>query len=468
MPAAHRPTRAADVRSSKESPLNRTPDDRPGTTTKVPYHALVLLACGSVLNVMDRQLLAVLIDPIKRELGASDAAMGLLTGSSFAALHVMATVPVAVWADHGVRRSIIAYGLAVWSGLTLLTGLTRSYVEIFVVRVGVGIAEAAGGGPPQSLISDLVPPERRSTALAILVAGGPLGSMIAFALGGWLADAYGWRTAFFVFGAPGLLLALLIRFTIDEPKRGVFDVSTSTGDGKDRDRRGDEAAIPFRIALLALLRTPSIRHFVLASAFNAVGIYSILVWSVPYMTRVHALSTTEAGARLAIASGLFSALGSLTAGPIADRLAQRDPRWLAWFPALTSVCVFPLGLGFVFATNGNMASALLAPASFLASSYLGPVYGAVQTLADPRTRALAGALFATTNAVLGLGLAPPLIGWLNDQGAASRGADSIRDSLALILVVHLVAAALLLRAGATLRRDLRAKAMRGEGTRPLS
>ena len=222
---------------------------------------------------MDRQLLAVLIDPIKRELGASDAAMGLSTGSSFAALHVMATIPVAVWADRSARRSIVAYGLAIWSGLTLLTGLTRSHAEIFVVRVGVGIAEAAGG-------------------------------------------------------------------------------------------------------------------------------------------------------------------------------------WLAWFPALTSACVFPLGLGFVFAANGNVASALLAPASFLASSYRGPVYGAVQTLADPRTRALAGSLVTTTNAVLGLGLAPPLIGWLNDQGAASRGADSIRDSLGLILLVHLVAAVFLLRAGATLRRDL--------------
>ena len=448
--------------------MNPTPNARSDPTTRVPYYALALLAAGSVLNVMDRQLLAVLIDPIKRELGASDAAMGLLTGSSFAALHVLATIPVAVWADRSVRRSIIAYGLAVWSGLTLLTGLTRSYAEIFAVRVGVGIAEAAGGGPPQSLISDLVPPERRSTALAILVSGGPLGSMIAFAVGGWLADLYGWRTAFFVFGAPGLLLALLIRFTIDEPKRGAFDGLPAAAAATSRPRPDEDAPIPFRDALLVLLGTPSIRYFVLASAFNAVGIYSILVWSVPYMTRVHALSTTEAGARLAIASGLFSALGSFTAGPIADRLARRDPRWLAWFPALTSACVFPLGLGFVFAANGNTASALLAPASFLASSYLGPVYGAVQTLADPRTRALAGALFTTTNAVLGLGLAPPLVGWLNDQGAATRGADSIRYSLGLILLVHLVAAVLLLRAGATLRKDMSEKAKRGEeNRRPL-
>ena len=426
----------------------------PEASTRRARYALALMAGVTVLNVMDRQLLAVLIDPIKRDLGASDAAMGLLTGTSFAILHVVATLPIAVWADRGVRRSIIALGLAVWSGLTLMTAFTRSYAEIFFIRVGVGIGEATGGSPAQSLLSDLFPPQRRATALSILVMGGPLGSMVAFAAGGWLADLYGWRTAFVCFGAPGLVLALLIRTTLREPKRGAFDTRAGAAAGAT-DEVGD--SVPFVKAVRFLISVPSIRGFVLASGLNTVGIYAVLVWSVPYMTRVHTLPTGEAGIRLAIASGLFTALGTLTAGPIADRLAMRDMRWLAWLPALTSALALPFGLGFAFASDGAWASGLLAPASFLVGMYFGPVFSAVQTLAAPQTRALAAALITTTNNILGLGVAPPLVGWLNDIGAASYGVEAIRYSLGAILFVHLGAAALLLRASATLIGDLDAK-----------
>ncbi|MEZ4331943.1 MAG: MFS transporter [Myxococcota bacterium] len=416
----------------------------------------------SVLNVMDRQLLAVLIDPIKRELGVSDAAMGLLTGTSFAVLHVVATIPIAVWADRSVRRSIIAWGLAIWSALTVLTGFARSFGEIFAIRIGVGIGEATGSGPAQSLLSDYFPPERRATAIAVLVMGGPLGSMISFAAGGWLADLYGWRMAFVAFGAPGLLLALLIRFTLSEPPRGALDAieapvraadhgkGVAVAPAADRRTPDDPAPVPFRVGLASLVAIPAVRCFVLASALNTVGIYAILVWAVPYMTRVHALTTGEAGVRLAVASGLFTALGTLVCGPVADRLARRDVRWLAWLPASTSALVFPFGLGFAFAPSGDLASALLAPASLLAGCYFGPVYGAVQTLAAPRTRALAAALITAMNTVLGLGVAPPLVGWLNDLGTPSFGAAAIRHSLGLVLVAHLLAAGLLLRAAATL------------------
>jgi len=155
--------------------------DRASVSGTPHLYVLILMASTTVLNVMDRQLMAVLIDPIKRDLGVSDAAMGLLTGTSFVILHVGASIPIAIWADRGVRRSIIALGLGLWSGLTMLTGFARGFTEMFVIRVGVGIGEASGGGPAQSLLTDTFPPERRATALAVLVMGGPLGSMVAFA-----------------------------------------------------------------------------------------------------------------------------------------------------------------------------------------------------------------------------------------------------------------------------------------------
>ena len=422
-----------------------------------PGYVLFLMACLAALNVMDRQLLSVLIDPIKQEFGVSDRSMGLLTGTAFALLHGTAAIPIAVAADRGVRRSIIALGLSVWSGLTFLTGFARSYAEIFAIRVGVGIGEAAGGAPAQSLLSDTFPPERRATALSILTIGGPLGSILVFSLGGWLADAYGWRVAFMVFGAPGLLLAALIRFTVPEPARGVFDAGRNAVGAPDSSRPEPDAGIPFAQAVRFLFSVASIRSVFFASGLHAVGMYAVLGWSVPYLTRVHGISTGEAGARLALASGLLTAVGTLAGGALADRLAQRSLRWLVWQPALALIAAFPFAVGFVFASSASSAMLCLAPVSVLTGSCFGPFYSVIQTLVAPRMRALAAALAVTFNTILGLGIAPPMIGWLNDVGAQIWGAEAIRYSLLAALTAQLSAALCLWIAGRTLDRDFSAK-----------
>lgn len=414
---------------------------------------LGLMACVTALNVMDRQLLSVLIEPIKHEFGVSDREMGLLTGTAFALLHGTAGIPIAVAADRGVRRSIIALGLAVWSGLTFLTGTARSYAAIFAIRVGVGIGEAAGGAPAQSLLADVFPPERRATALAILAIGGPLGSILVFALGGWIADAYGWRAAFMAFGAPGLVLALLIRFTVPEPPRGAFDASSSAGDVKN----AGDVKISFGQAVRFLFVVPSVRAVILASGLHSVGMYAVLGWSVPYLSRVHGMTTGAAGARLAFASGLLTALGTLAGGALADRLARRRFRWLVWQPALALALAYPLAAGFVLAPTASAALLFLAPVSMLTGSCFGPFYSVVQTLVPAGMRALAAALIVSVNTVLGLGLAPPLIGWLNDLGAGSLGAEAIRYSLLAALAAHWLSALCLAQAGRTVESDLMAK-----------
>ena len=411
------------------------------------------MACVTALNVMDRQLLSVLIDPIKHEFGVSDAQMGLLTGTAFALLHGTAGIPIAVAADRGVRRSIIALGLAVWSGLTFLTGFARTWAEIFAIRVGVGIGEAAGGPPAQSLLADTFPPERRATALAILAIGGPIGSILVFALGGWLADAYGWRVAFMVFGAPGLVLAALIRWTVPEPERGAFEPGRQAG-GAEPARSVAPVAIPFVVALRSLVSIPSVRAVFLASGFHSVGMYAVLGWSVPYLTRVHGVSTSEAGMRLAFASGLLTAIGTFAGGTLADRLALRDRRWLLWQPALALVVAFPFAVGFVFAPSAGAAMWRLVPVSVLPGSCFGPFYSVVQTVVAPRMRSLAAALVVSFNTLLGLGLAPPIVGWLNEVGAGRFGVESIRHSLLAALAAHLVAAFCLWIASRSVLRDL--------------
>jgi len=375
--------------------------------------------------------------------------MGLLTGAAFALLHGAAGLPIGVAADRGVRRSIIAAGLAAWSGLTFLTGLARSYAEIFAIRVGIG--EAAGGARAQALLSDTFPAERRATALSILTIGGPLGSILVFSLGGYLADSYGWRVAFMVFGAPGLLLAALIRFTIPEPVRGGFDARPSLA------RSVADREIPFWQAVRFVFVVPSLRSIFFASGLHAVGMYAVLGWSVPYLTRVHGVTTTEAGASLAFASGLLTAIGSVAGGALADRLAQRRLRWLVWQPALALVLGFPFAASFVFAPSAVAATLFLAPFSILAGSCFGPFYSVVQTLVAPRMRALAAAVVVTGNTVLGLGIAPPLVGWMTDAGSAAWGVESIRHSLFAALTAHLVSALCLWNAGRSVDRDLSAK-----------
>jgi len=224
-------------------------------------------------------------------------------------------------------------------------------------------------------------------------------------------------------------------------------------------------SVPLGESARFLFGVPSIRNIAIASGLNTVGIYAILIWSVPYLSRVHGLDAGEAGARMAIASGLFTALGTLAGGPVADRLAARDPRWLAWMPALTSALVLPFGLAFSLAPSGDLASAFLAPASFLAGAQFGPSFSAVQTLAAPQMRALAAAGVTAMNTILGLGIAPPLVGLLNDLGSARFGSESIRYSLALMMVTHLGAAWLLLRSSKTLASNLRSRERYMQGSR---
>ena len=152
-------------------------------------YALGLLVVVNVFNFLDRQILSILLEPIKRDLRLSDTALGFLTGLAFALFYTFAGIPIARWADHGVRRSIIALGLAVWSGMTALTGLAQTFTQLALARVGVGVGEAACSPPAHSLLSDYFPPERRATALSILALGVPLGIMIGYLAGGELQVA---------------------------------------------------------------------------------------------------------------------------------------------------------------------------------------------------------------------------------------------------------------------------------------
>ena len=184
------------------------------------YYALGMLTLIYSLNFLDRTVITILIDPIKRDYHLSDKMMGFISGFGFVIMYSILAAPVARWADRGNRRSIITWGLVLWSGMTALAGIARNALQLTLSRFGVGVGEAAGTAPSASMISDLFPGETRSSAMSIYQLGPVFGGFLGAFIGGWVNQYYGWHDAFLVAGVPGLLVALLFRFTVKEPARG--------------------------------------------------------------------------------------------------------------------------------------------------------------------------------------------------------------------------------------------------------
>ena len=198
--------------------------EKPGIfSPAVRNYALSVLVVVYTFNFIDRQILSILLEPIKQDLGLSDSALGMLTGFAFALFYATLGIPIARFADRGNRRNLIALALTIWSGMTALSGVAQNFWHLLLARIGVGVGEAGCSPPAHSMIADYFPAENRATALGIYSLGIPFGILFGFIAGGWLNEFFGWRVAFFVVGIPGLLLALLVRYTLREPPRGMAE-----------------------------------------------------------------------------------------------------------------------------------------------------------------------------------------------------------------------------------------------------
>jgi len=415
-------------------------------------YALSLLVVVNVFNYLDRQILSVLLEPIKHDLQLSDTALGFLTGIAFAIFYTFAGIPIARWADRNVRQTVIALGLAIWSSMTALTGFAQTFTQLALARIGVGIGEAACSPPSYSLLSDYFPPERRATALSIFALGVPLGIMIGYLAGGWVNHHFGWRTAFFVVGAPGLVLAVILRLTLREPPRGHSE--------------GLQASAPLATestseVLRFVWRLHSFRHLSLGAALHALYGYGALAFIPAFMMRVHGMTNTaELGLWLGLIAGLFSGVGTLLGGALGDRLAARkhDARWYLWLPAWATLLGVPFSFLFYLWPEGRTALLLSIPGAILGPIYLGPTVAMTQGLVKLRMRATASAILLFIINLIGLGLGPQAVGALSDLLAPSYGNDSIRYSLLVVVVTGSVWSALhYFLAARTLGEDLKAK-----------
>ena len=284
----------------------------PTSSPAYPRYVLGLLFVAFVFNFIDRQILSILLEPIKKDLGVSDTAMGFLTGIAFALFYTFAGIPIARLADRRTRRTIIALGLAAWSAMTAASGIVRTFAELALARIGVGVGEAACSPPAHSLLADYFPPERRATALAIYSMGIYVGILFGFLIGGYMSQYFGWRQAFLVVGLPGLVLAVLVRFTVREPPRMHFAA----------------VPIPTGTAIRMLWDMRTFRHMAFGAALHSFAGYGIAAWAPAFLARVHHLGPAESGLWLGLISGVGGGIGA-TAGacsPTGSACATRAGR----------------------------------------------------------------------------------------------------------------------------------------------
>ncbi len=414
-------------------------------SSRYAAYVLFVFALANAFNFLDRQILAILLEPIRADLGVSDTALGFLSGPAFALFYALAGVPIARWVDHGSRRAVMAWGIVVWSVMTAACGLARNFVQLAIARTLVGVGEATQTPAAHSMISDYFEPRHRATALAINSAGANIGLLVGLALGGFLADAYGWRLVFVAVGVPGLAVALLLRLTVREPARGSADGLSASGD-----------AGSFARAARSLWGLRTYRHAALGASLQAMFGYSLISWGPTFMARVHGWSAGEIGLPLGLIMGLGGAAGALLGGALSDRLGARDPRWYAYLPALTASAMLPFALMFLHWPSG-MGMFWYAPAVLLGTFYPAPCYALAQNLVTPRMRGTSSAVMLLAITIIGLGVGPLLVGLLNDALAPRLGEAAIRYSLSLLILVNLWASGHYLWASRSVRRELEAR-----------
>ncbi len=397
---------------------------------------LGVLVLVYAFNHLDRQVFGLLMEPIKTDLRLSDSAMGFLGGLSFALFHAVAGLPIARWADRGSRKMIISVGIVLWSVATAASGLARNFVHLVLARMATGVGEASNVPAAHSMISDYFPPQRRATALAIFFVGAHAGVALGFLLGGWIAEGLGWRATFFILGAPGVLLALLVWLTVREPERGAAEFAAV-----------DTHTIPWRSVLEFLRTSRAFALLLLAQAIHAFSGVGLLVWTAPLLMRLHGMGIAEAGLWIGPIAGISGALGVLVGGRLSDYLGARDPRWYLRLPALVALLGLPFTVVFIMSESVGLALLCLVPHAFLGAATSGPVAAVVQSIVQVRMRAFAAAvnLFATN--LIGMGLGPQMVGVVSDAFSASAGDQALRYGMLVVGVANLLASLFYLLAG---------------------
>ncbi|HRP26348.1 MFS transporter [Thauera sp.] len=412
---------------------------------------LFLLAFLYADNFIGRQIVAVMIEPIRLEFGASDTSMGLISGLAFAAVFAVLGLPAGRLADRMPRTRLLALSSLCWGIATILCALSGNFVLLVVARMLVAAVEAPGAPASLSLIADLYPPQRRAFAISCFTAAPTFAAILALSLGAWLVDQYGWRTSFVIVGTPALLISALLAFTTREPARGTWDGG---------------ARVELSSGLLAtvgqLWAHRPVRYLILASAVATLGGNAFGMWNATFLVRSHGLELRHAGLLTGLIGGTAAGLGVLFSGWLTDHLGKRNPHWRFRIPlvghlvglvTLAAYLSWPSDvLTWIAGVPVPTAMLWCGLNGFFMVWWLGPSFSMLTTLVAPANRAVAMALQTMLSTLCGVGLGPVLTGALSDLLQTAFGIESLRYALffscaatSMAIVLFLIMRASLLR-----------------------
>jgi len=393
-------------------------------------YILLMLTLVYVFNFVDRQLLVILQESIKKELRLNDTQLGMLSGFTFAIFYVTMGIPIARLADKGNRRNIVTASLGLWSLMTACSGLARNFIQLLLARISVGVGEAGGSPPAHAMISDYFPVEKRSTALSIYSTGIYFGILVGFLMGGYLNQTLGWRVAFFVVGIPGIVFGLLFFATVREPVRGATDAGVAG------------QAESFRAVLRVLYSSRTFVWLALATGLHVFCIYGLLNWAPSFLARIHGMKNAQIGALLGPIFGIGGAIGSFAGGYLTDHFGRTDKRLYLRIPAYAILLSIFFAGGALFFLNATLSIICLGCCASLQSMYLGPSIAVAHSLVPASMRALTSAILFLVLNLIGLGFGPLVVGALSDRLAPVAGIESLRWGMSIILPMGLVSMAL--------------------------
>lgn len=442
----------ADITTAADAASSAPPMSR------LQHRYILLLLLGAyTLSFLDRQVITILAESIKKDLGITNFQLGLLSGLAFALFYTFLGIPIARLAERRSRPIIIAVSMALWSGFTVLSGRATNFAVMALARVGVGFGEAGCNPCAHSMIADITPPEQRASALAFYSLGVPIGTILGLVLGGVIADAYGWRTAFMVAGAPGLILAAVIALTVKEPRSHVA-----------ADIEARAASMPSLRQTLGELRGK--RTFwliaVAAGLLAFVG-YGHGAFGVPFFLRVHGAEVKALaqsfglgpqgflGIAGALSTGIGGLIGTWLGGFLADRAATRDKRAYMSVPAIAGLASLPFVYLIYAVDSAAVALALGFVPALLNTLWYGPVYATAQSVVQPRSRATTAAILLFVLNMIGLGFGPMSVGALNDALVGPLGEiEGIRWAMILAGALILIPVGLFWWARDSVREDI--------------
>ncbi len=429
-------------------------EPKPARAGAYSYAVVILLAAVYTFNFLDRQLLSILSEPIRKELDLSYTQVGLLTGLTFALFYTTFGIPLAWLADRTHRVRIIAAACTLWSLFSMACGLAGSFLSLALARIGVGVGEAGGSPPSYALISDYFPPRQRGLAMAIYSLGVPFGTGLGSLLGARVAAAYGWRAAFFAVGAPGVVLGLLVLLVIREPKRGRMD---ALAEGET----GHAAAAPLLATLASVLKNRTLMITCLSSALSAFVGYGVLNNAPAYLMSNKHMSLTEISLYYAAASGIAGGFGTFASGWLADLFGRTRRTAYALVPAAMTLVGLPFFIAFLFAPTWQTAMVCLVVPLTFGTAYLPAAIAVAQNAAPPAQRGTTSAILLFILNIIGLGGGPVYVGLVADHFKPTMGTGALQYGLLALVPVYLLTILALLAGAWSISKDSRLAAQLG-------